>query len=72
MLLDDDISAAIDLLAKQLPGVGGLQNPVLGSVMQFAMATGPFMQVLHGGDLHRVMAASAPRDVAGHCIYVKI
>ena len=68
MLSDADISAAMDLLAEQFPDMGGLQDPVLGSVMQFDVVTGPFVQILHDGDLHWVTAASAPRGVAADVI----
>ena len=34
--------------------MAGLQNPILGAVLQFAVASGLFVQVLHDGELHWV------------------
>ena len=60
MLTDDHVWAALQLLKKQFPGMAGLQNPVLGAVLQFAIASGPFVQVLHDGELHWVTVATPP------------
>ncbi|KAI0211274.1 hypothetical protein LSAT2_003921 [Lamellibrachia satsuma] len=63
MLTYDHVSAALQLLKKQFPGMAGLQNPVLGAVLQFAIASGPFVQVLHDGELHWVTVAPPPAHV---------
>ena len=58
-----DVWAALQLLKKQFPGMAGLQNPVLGAVLQFAVVSGPFVQVLLDGELHWVTVATPPPHV---------
>ena len=60
--------AALQLLKKQCPKMCGLQNPILGSVLQFAVASRPFGQILHDGDLHWVTVATLPAQMAAHVI----
>ena len=52
MLTDKDIFAASCLLKKAFPGISGLEDTVLGSKLQFSVARGDFVQVLHDGNLH--------------------
>ena len=63
MLTDDHVWAALQLLKKQFPGMAGLQNPVIGAVLQFAVTSGPFVQVLHDGELHWVTVITPPPHV---------
>ena len=63
LLTDDHVWVELQLLKKQFPGMAGLQNPVLGAVLQFAVASGPFVHVLHDGELHRVTVATPPHHV---------
>ena len=46
----------------------GLKNPVLGAVLQFAVASGPFVQILDDGDLHWATVATAPPQMAADVI----
>ena len=48
--------------------MSGLQTPVLGTVLQFDVASSPFVQVLHDGDVHWVVVASPPADIAADVI----
>ena len=68
MLIDDDIWAALQMLKKQFPEMCGLQNPVLGAVLLFAVASGPFVQILDDGDLHWVTVATPPSQMAADVI----
>ena len=68
MLTDDDIWAALQMLKKQFPEMCGLQNPVLGVILQFAVASGPFVQILHDGNQHWVTVATPPPLMAADVI----
>ena len=68
MLTEDHIGAALQLLKKQCPKMCGLQNPVLGAVLQFAVASGPFVQILDDSDLHWVTVATPPSQMAADVI----
>ena len=63
LLTDDHVWVELQLLKKQFPGMAGLQNPVHGAVLQFDVASGPFVHVLHDGELHRVTVATPPPHV---------
>ena len=59
---------ACSLLAKQFPGVSGLQDTLLGPANQFCVVTAPFVQILHNDDSHWLTVASAPQDVVADVI----
>ena len=54
LLTDDHVWVELQLLKKQFPGM---------AVLQFAVASGPFVHVLHDGELHRVTVATPPPHV---------
>jgi len=58
----------LQLLKKQCSKMCGLQNPVLGAVLQFPVASGLFQQILHDGDLHWVTVATPPSQMAADVI----
>ena len=71
MLTDTHIYAASVLLSEQFPHniiMSGLQTPVLETVLQFNVASSTFVQVLHDGDVHWVVVASPPADIAADLI----
>ena len=68
MLTDYNIWTALQMLKKQFPKMGGLQNPVLGTILQFTVASGPFVQILHDGNLHWVTVATPPPLMAADVI----
>ena len=68
MLTDDNIWTALQMLKKQFPKMGGLQNPVLGTILQFTVASGRFVQILHDGNLHWVTVATPPPLMAADVI----
>ena len=55
MLNDTHIDIANQMLRKQYPDVRGLQSPLLGQSLSFAVTKPPFVQVLHVDGLHWVM-----------------
>ena len=54
MLNDTHIDVANQMLRKQFPDVKGLQSPLLGQSLSFAVTEPPFVQVLHVDGLHWV------------------
>ena len=54
MLNDTHIDVANQMLRKQFPEVRGLQSPLLGQSLSFAVTEPPFVQVLHVDTLHWV------------------
>ena len=54
MLNDTHIDIANQMLRKQYPDVRGLQSPLLGQSLSFAVTKPPFVQVLHVDGLHWV------------------
>ena len=46
-LEDMHMYAALKLLKKQFPGMSGLQDTLLGSIMELAVVSTPFVQVLN-------------------------
>ena len=54
MLNDTHIDAANQMFRKQFPDVRGLQSPLLGQSLSFAVTEPPFVQVLHVDGLHWV------------------
>ena len=57
MLCDQHIAAASNLLREQFPLIAGLQDPILGSRLQFDIVNSQFVQILHNGELHWVVAS---------------
>lgn len=49
-LNDSIINAAQELLQKQFPGLGSLQDVALGVGMNFKIQSGDFVQILHSND----------------------
>lgn len=65
LLGDEQINAAMDLIRRQLPGIGGLQNTLLGNYTFGFIPQSeqrPSVQILHNGHHHWVVVAS----VGGH------
>ena len=54
MLNDTHIDVANQMLRKQFPEVRGLQSPLLGQSLSFAVTEPPFVQLLHVDTLHWV------------------
>ena len=54
MLNDAVINKAHTLLYEQFPGVGGLEDTILGPIFMFSVQKGEFVQVLHDGNIHWV------------------
>ena len=52
MLSDVHINAANKLLRSQYPHIQGLQDPILGSKLQFDICRDKFCQILHDGSVH--------------------
>ena len=52
MLTDNHIDYANKLLRKQFPDVRGLQTPLLGQSLTYAVTEPPFVQILHVNSLH--------------------
>ena len=60
--------AASSMLAKQFPGVSGLQDTLLGPANDFSVVTSPFVQILHNNANHWLTVASAPQGDAADVI----
>ena len=52
---------------KQFPDVRGLQSPLLGQSLSFAVIKPPFVQVLHVGGLHRVTVIGVHTSLVKVC-----
>ena len=58
MLTDNAINIAQNILHEQYPMTGGLEDTVLGPCLNFSVATGEFVQVLHDGALHWICVSN--------------
>ena len=58
MLTDISINTAQNILHEQFPLCEGLEDTVLGPVLQFSVAGNEFAQILHDGRLHWVAASN--------------
>ena len=69
-LEDTHMFGACSLLAKQFPGVSGLQDTLLGPANQFRVVTAPFVQILHNDGSHWLTSAFVPQgDAADVIVY---
>ena len=70
---DKHMLAALNFLKKQFPGMGSIQDILLGSnkdYMGFAAVCSPFVQVLNTHSSHWVTVASSPSYItAGVIVY---
>ena len=63
MLNDNVIHTAQKMLRMQYPGVGGLQDPILGQNLNFEIYQDrPFVQILHDGNIHWVTVSTINCD----------
>ena len=58
MLNDKHIKAALDLIKEMNPSIEGLQDPILGSKLQFDVSKGKFIQILHDGCIHWITVSN--------------
>ena len=58
MLTDNAINIAQNILHHQYPLIGGLEDTVLGPCLNFSVARGKFVQILHDGSLHWVCVSN--------------
>ena len=59
MLSNDIINALQNMLSREYPDTKGMQDPVLGQVLQFKVINeSPFVQVLHTGGFHWVAVST--------------
>ena len=67
MLNDMHIDVANQMLRKQFPDVRGLQSPLLGQSLSFAVTEPPFVQVLHVDGLHWVTVIGVHTSLVKVC-----
>ena len=68
-VIDNIINTLQNMLNREYPDVKGLQDPVLGQVLQFkVIIKSPFVQVLHTGGLHWVAISRSGCNNGEVCI----
>jgi hypothetical protein len=69
-LTDVHVGCAMSLLKKQFPNFGGLEDPVLGSKLQFSVSKGQFVQVVHTGNHHWITLSNVDGLPGDNCVTI--